>query len=77
MNKCAGSRGNRRNIFDDALMLTNISHKRSFICASRKIQVPYVEPNQYTFKLERIADLYIPTQGGFQTGASMPDLRQR
>jgi len=39
--------------------------------------VPYVEPNQSTFKLERIADPYIPKQGGFQTGASMPDLRQR
>jgi hypothetical protein len=39
--------------------------------------VPYVESNQYTFKLERIADLYIPKQGGFKTGASMPDLRQR
>jgi hypothetical protein len=39
--------------------------------------VPYVESNQYTFKLERIADLYIPKQGWFKTGASMPDLRQR
>jgi hypothetical protein len=41
------------------------------------IHVPYVEPNQSTFKLERIADLYFPKQDRFQTGASMPDLRQR
>jgi hypothetical protein len=42
-----------------------------------KIYVPYVEPNQSTFKLERIADPYIPKQGGFQAAASVPDLRQR
>jgi hypothetical protein len=42
-----------------------------------KIYVPYVESNQYIFELERIADLHIPKRGGFQTGASMPDLRQR
>lgn len=38
--------------------------------------MPYVESNQSNFKLERIADLYISKQRGFQTGASMPDLRQ-
>ena len=38
--------------------------------------MPYVEPNQSIFKLERIADLFIPKQGGFRTGPSMPDLRE-
>jgi len=58
-------------------MLTSILAGGSFISPILEIHVPYVEPNQSTFKLERIADPYIPKQDGFQTGASMPDLRQR
>ena len=61
----------------NALILTNILASGHSYYAFRKLQVPYVESNLYTFKLERIADLYIPKRGGFHAGASMPDLRQR
>jgi len=65
------------NIVGNTLMLTSISAAGHSYRPSCKTHVPYVEPNQSIFKLERAADLYIPKQDRFQTGASMPDLRQR
>jgi len=64
MNKRAGSREHR-------WQCTNVDQYSlsagDSYCPSWKIYVPYVEPNQSTFKLERIADQYIPKQGEFDT----------